>query len=520
MYCSQCGKKISGDARYCPNCGTRQEMGVVPAEGIFAAEFPDEKKKRRAHRQGRRLGNLLVTVIALLILFTADEEIPAVGLYAPQQMDASRFVIRNQKEMVICSKAGETCAVDIPQTLLYSADHGRMAYLDRDQELYYMDDMEPVFVDDGVTTAELSFYGETLVYLKQTDDGRQELCAYIVRDGTRESVAVENCREFVLSPNGKTAAWVGLSGGGSMSVWSVGGGSRKAAGSVSEILAVSDDGKEILYRKDNDSLFLLSDGEDRKLASVGGAFHYVLNESQKEILYTEDGNTWYYSVDRREPVRLTGVKGVLETSCYTDYMAYQQRKGLVLGRKTLKNMTFAALDTRDHSCRIYRLDGNGKKAETILNHAEQFQVAQDGQSLLYLSGWKLYRIGDIRYHQERDCLSDTLDVIRFLADQELKKIWLVASDNRLYYMDGKECVSVSDDLSQMYGSYRDGILFREGRDLYYAEGKEKTLIQEEVDDVSIQEKNYVIVDTDSRYCYLKDLDESIELTDSRQGPGR
>ena len=519
MYCSQCGKEISGDARYCSNCGARQEMGVVRAEGICAAELSD-KKKRRAHRQGRRLGNLLITVIALLILFTADEEIPTVGLYTPQQMDASRFVIRNQKEMVICSAAGETCAVDIPQELLYSADHGRMAYLDRDQELYYMDDMKPVFIDDGVTAAELSFYGDTLVYLKHADDGRQELCMYAVRDEARESVSVENCREFVLSPDGRTAAWVGSSGGGAMSVWNAGGGSWKAAGSVSEILAVSDGGKEVLYRKDNDSLFLLADGEDRKLASASGAIHYVLNESQTEILYTEAGNNWYYSVDIREHLRLTVEKGVLETSCYTDHMAYQQRKGLVLGRKTLKNMTFASLDTGDHSCKIYRLDGNGEKAETILNHAEQFQIAGDGQSLLYLSGWKLYRIGDIRYHQERTCLSDTLDVSRFLSDRGLKKIWLVTSDNRLYYMDGKKCVSVSDDLSQLYGSYRNGILFREDRDLYYAEGREKILIQEEVDEVSIQEKNYVIVDTDHRYCYLKDLEESIELTDSRQGPGR
>ena len=85
MYCSQCGKEISGDARYCSNCGARQEMGVVRAEGICAAELSD-KKKRRAHRQGRRLGNLLITIIALLILFTADEEIPTVGLYTPQQI--------------------------------------------------------------------------------------------------------------------------------------------------------------------------------------------------------------------------------------------------------------------------------------------------------------------------------------------------------------------------------------------------------------------------------------------------
>lgn len=515
MYCSQCGKEIAGNARYCPNCGVRQELGMVPAKKIPAEEPAEEKKRRRAHRQGRRLGNLLVTAVALLILFTADDEIPTVGLDPSQQMEASCFVIQNQKEMVICSAKGEICTVDVPQKLLYSADHSRMAYVDRDQELYYVEDLKPVFIDDGVSSAEMSFYGETLVYLKQTDGGRQELCAYTVRDRVSESLPVENCREFILSPDGKTAAWAGSDSGSSLSVWKVGGQNVRRSGNVSELLSISNGGKEILYRKDNNDLFLSTDSGDRKLQSVGGTVSYVLNEAQTELLYTENGNTWYYSVDRQEPVRLTGVKGVVEASCSADGLACQQRRGLITGRRTLKGMTFATCDTRDHSYKIYRLDGNGEKAEPILHYAEQFQIARDGQSLLYLSGGKLYAIENIRYEQERTCLSGSLEGNRFLADADLKKVWFAASDGRLYYIDGKDCVSVSDSLSQLYGRYQSGVLFREGRDLYYAEKGDKTLVKEEVEGVSIQEQNFVVVDTDDRFCYLKDLKETIELTDSR-----
>ena len=79
MYCSQCGKEVSGNARYCPACGARQEMGMISAEDMTSKDQTDRKKRQKAHRQGRRLGNFLVTVIALLILFSGDETVPAVS---------------------------------------------------------------------------------------------------------------------------------------------------------------------------------------------------------------------------------------------------------------------------------------------------------------------------------------------------------------------------------------------------------------------------------------------------------
>ena len=144
MYCSQCGKEVKGNVRYCPVCGTRQEMRVMPAEDMIPKDLPAQKKKQKAHRQGRRLGNFLVSVIALLILFSGEDTVPALSDYTFQRMDVSCFAVQGQREMAICDAKGNFCLIDLPQQILYSADHSRLAYVDRDRELYYMDDTDPV----------------------------------------------------------------------------------------------------------------------------------------------------------------------------------------------------------------------------------------------------------------------------------------------------------------------------------------------------------------------------------------
>lgn len=61
----------------------------------------------------------------------------------------------------------------------------------------------------------------------------------------------------------------------------------------------------------------------------------------------------------------------------------------------------------------------------------------------------------------------------------------------------------------------DGILFQEGRELYYADEEKKTLVKEDVDEVSVLENGFVILDTDSRYCYLRDMKDMVDLMGSR-----
>lgn len=514
MYCSQCGKKLSSGARYCPGCGARQEMGIVPAGNTSSGKSLDkERKKQEAYRRGRRLGNFLVSMIALLILFTGEKAVPEAVFDAERPMDAAWFTAQNQREMAVCNEKGLVCTIDLPQRILYSGNHEQMAYVDRDGELYYMEDTAPVFVDDRVSAAEWSFHGDSIVYVREGEDGRGELHIYKIRSQSSDYAAVAGCREFTVSPDGRTVACVETDG--TLLLWHFGGQAEKISANVSEVFALSDGGKTMFYRKGGDGLFLYAGGGEKKTASISGNVSFVLNESQTEMLYSENGNTWYSPADLEAPVRLAGVKGEVLTSCYMADLAYQQGRGLVLGRETLKDMTFAVRDPNNSSYKIYHLDERGENADAVLNHADQFQISENGRSLVWLSGRKLYRMKNIRNSQEKICLSDDMDVCQFAADSRLTKIWFATTGRELYYVKKKECVNLSGDLTQLFGFCMDGILFQEGQDLYAADGEEKILLKGAVEGVSVQENDYVIVDADGEFCYLKRPDEMISLMSSR-----
>lgn len=513
MYCSQCGKEVSGNARYCPACGARQEMGMISAEDMTSKDQTDRKKRQKAHRQGRRLGNFLVTVIALLILFSGDETVPAVSNQSFQQMNTSCFAVQDQREMAVCDAKGRFCIVDLPQQILYSADHSKMAYVDRDQELYYMDGLDPVFIDDGVRDAGLSFYGDTIVYVKDGESSRSELCICTIRTETTEQLKVSDCRAFCISPDGKSVACIEADG--TLRLWQPGSEAVKIAGNVSEILALTEDGEMLLYRKEGNKLFRYLKGKEEQMAEAGGSMDCIRNEKQDEILYTAEGSTWYYAMNLKEPVRLSGVKGNLLTSCYMPDTACQQDRGLILGRRSLKSMTFATYDSGSHSYRIYHLNWNGKEAEPVLNHAEQFQISESGRSVLYLSDRKLYQIRDIRDEQDRTCISGTMNVSGFTADSDLKKVWFSTFDRELYYAENEKCRNVSSDLNRIHGCIKDGALFQEGQDLYLADGAEKVLVKGDVREAWIQENEYVMIKAEEGICYLKDLKEEVCLTGGR-----
>lgn len=517
MYCSQCGKEVTGNVRYCPVCGTRQEMRVMPPEDMIPKEkdLPNQKRRQKAHRQGRRLGNFLVSVIALLILFSGGESVPALSDYTFQRMDVSCFAVTGQREMAICDTKGKFCLIDLPQQTLYSADHSRMAYVDVDQELYYMDDTDPVYVDDKVRDAKMSFYGDTVVYLRDGEGSRSELCIYHVRTEALERLKVSDCRAFCVSPDGRSVAFTESGTDGTLALWHSGGEAEKITGKVSEILALSENGEMILYRKDGDKLFRYLNGKEEQAASAGGTMDCVLNEDQDEILYTAEGSTWYYSMDLKEPVRLSGIKGNLLTTCYMADIACQQGQGLILGRKTLKNLTFATRDAGGNSCKIYRLNWNGKEAEPVLNYAEQFRLSENGRSVLYLADRKLYQIRDIGNSQDRTCLSGTMDVSQFTADSDLKKIWFSTSGRELYYVKNEECLNVSYSLDRMQGFVKDGVLFQEGQDLYFSDGTETVLVKGGVEEAWIQDNDYVIIKSDEGLCYLKDLKDTVCLIEGR-----
>lgn len=506
MYCRQCGGKVSGDARYCPNCGTRQEMKAICAEEPVLDELSGGERRKKAQKQGRRLGNFLVSLIALWILFMGKKDVSDVPEHILYGTDPSFFTVQDQREMTICNEDGAVCTIDIPQKMLYSKDRSCLAYIDRDRELYYLEDNEPVFIDDEVDDAKLSFHGTMVIYVRSGEAGGKEFCGYDTRMRSLERETVSSCRTFAVASDGKTAACVDTDRNNTLFLWRFGRQMTEIAGNVSEILAVSDNGKTVFYQKSDGGLFCYQDDRERKVADTKGGICFVINESQSEMVYSEGGSTWYYAAGRKEPLRLAGVKGNVRMDCYMANMEYQREQGLILGRRSLKNMIFATDDSGNSSGRVYYLDWKEKRAKPVFNHADQFQISKDGLSILGLSDQKLYYVKDRREAEKKICLSGDMNVSQFAADGALEKVWFVTSDRGLYYIGEKEYVRLSYALDKMYGCCKEGVLFQEGRNLYLADGEEKIFVKEEADDVRILENGRAFIDADGKLCSLKDLD--------------
>ena len=348
MYCSQCGKEIKSE--------------LVSAEALTK-----EKKRQRAHYRGRRLGNLFVSVIALIILFTTNREVPKASVFVAHQADTSYLAVQNQSETVILSTKGEWCAIDTPSKLLYSADHKQMAYIDQDGELYALRDVTPVYLDEDVLQARMSFYGDTLGYIKRNQEQRQELCICLLSTQKTDCLPIENSDAFVLSPNGKTAAC--LEEDGTLSVWQYGKKEQKIANGVSSVLSVADSGTPLFYVREQNELCAHTFFGEQTLCTLSGdyCYHYLLNETQTELLCTNDNNTYYYAAPMSEALRLTGVKGMLFFSAPTNDITYPlDQNGMVLGRRSLKNRTFVTYDEKNQTYKIYQMDFDGQQAELLL----------------------------------------------------------------------------------------------------------------------------------------------------------
>lgn len=336
----------------------------MPAETL-----PSDAKKIRVSRRGKKLGNLLVSGIALVILFAANKKVPETMVFTGTSTNTSYMVAQNQSEAVICSTKGEWCAIDTPLAFLYSADHQHMAYVDQDQELYDLDGVDSVFIDNDVLQAKLSFYGDMLAYIKEAEDGQTELCICSLLSKEIERLHVDHCTEFALSSDGRTIAYLEQKGENlaALSVWQYGKSKREITDRVLSVLSVSDNGTQIFYIKESNQLCSYSWDGEHELAVLSGAVQYLVNESQTELLCTDLEDAYYCASGTQEALRLNGVKGRLFFSAKTSHNAHPQgQNGQILEGRTLKGQTFVTYDDKSLFYKIYQLEKSGEGAELLL----------------------------------------------------------------------------------------------------------------------------------------------------------
>lgn len=359
------------------------------------------------------------------------------------------------------------------ESVYHSADGSLTVLLDDEQNLYVARKGGATKISGDVSVAAVSFYGDTVAYFKDVKNSVGMLYLYYVGSGTSVLVDKEAyTRNFVLSPDGKSVAYVGnyeVDSWYGTAEWdlflSTGGGRGEKLYSGGIPVAVMDGGKHIYYIKDDEKLYL----DDERIANgVSKAFFF--SRDNRELFYNKDGATYYYTAKLSEPVK------VKSSSCYGLLMP-QGVAEETRARHTCSIVTYGASSFDGVFANlggdIFYISDRGEKAEKI-GTVRSAKVSRDGKGILFLRNGRLYYVKDAGKSPDAEELGSDLSVSSFVASSDLKKIYY-ESDGEIFFLQGDKGVRVADEADTYIYSEKYGVLFFIcDEELFYATTKAKS----------------------------------------------
>ncbi|MGN0506578.1 MAG: zinc-ribbon domain-containing protein [Lachnospiraceae bacterium] len=498
MTCSKCGKEIADGSTVCPECGATldEEVKETVAEETVTEEAPVEETKTEPEPATQEVVTeesaaetpletvkhaflglsknakiaiaavAVVLVVLLIACFSGGKDRYTLMEYG------TGYYLEGPDEFLFNLEGDTVESDEMIYTVYHSADASLTAFLDFEDTLYVIGKKGIIKVNDDVDAVQVSFYGDTIAYVKDTDDYIGSLYLYNVSKGKStlidRDVYIDN---FVLSPDGKSVAYIG---GCEASIFSVEGdlylskkgkeGEKLYSNSVP--LAITDGGKHVYYVKDKEKLYV---DDERITSAVFGTYYF--NVDNTELLYEKDGNTYYYTLKFESPVKLKGTSfrslvapadmaQQLTTSFYYNVATY----GIDTFNESLINL----------SGDVYYVSDEGESVEKV-GSMRSYQMTADGESLIFReSDGDLQYIKNIHKSLEAKQLGDDLEAESFSASKDLKKVYYL-SDGELFYLKGDKGVRVADEADAYIYSDKYGVVyFICDEELFYATTKAKS----------------------------------------------
>lgn len=473
MTCEQCGTEIPDDLYFCPDCGTKRES-MSEQEDPDKNEKPEKKGKSRFLLWGV-LG--AVVVIAIIIV---------IALFVGNRKNIDRIDYKNYIECVndsyFLNMEGSRYSTDI-ENYLYSADYSIAAYTvyeGDNRTLYYIDSsLEPKRVAEDVLSYAISYTGEYIAYV---EEGESEvsgtLYLYCIEKDKSKKIDEEVYPDYLcLSPTGKAVAYIRDFENEDDFCLYLGGikiKNREVSDDNCVPIALTDNGKTLYYVNDNYRLYMYDGKESEKLAS-GVSLNFFFNKDLSELIFSEDGNTYYYTRKMDEPIKICGNETVNMVA--GDITCFSVLNGCsnILGLDTLKGSVLYT----DKG--IYWLNREGTDTAKISNSAISglYQISEDGKSAICLMNDGLYEIEKLDDNMEAKLLYDEKEIEYVVANANLSRIYLVI-DGELHYLKGKnKTEELTDDIeASTLAAYHEGakqIFFITDGTLYQAGTKEKSV---------------------------------------------
>ncbi len=455
------------------------EVASVEENTVEAAEGTEKKAGLDVAALVKKNVKWIALAVAALILIIMIASCASGKDRYTRTVDLGDRYVQADKDLLVNMNGGEVSTDEEISSVSYSADNSLTVVKTYEDTLYVVKDGKAVEVDEDIDSFKISFYGDTIAYMKAVENHIGELFLYNVEKEEAVKIDPEAYEEnYVLSPNGKAVAYIGncevemdawwgytkvISG--DLFVSKNGKDAEKLYKDAAPI-AVSDNAKYVYYYEDvqnKDGKFCVN-GE-KILSSISDIEKMFFNDDMSELLYEEEDNTRYYRASKKNDVKVkgSGLSSVLLPE-NTLISSFADGNASYVGIDTF-NETVLSLESG-----YYYMYGKGEEAEKVTSYAYSMQISEDGKGLLFVESGNLVYIKDVTKSREETVLAEELEISNLKASRDLKKIYYLDYEGELFFLkkNGKS-VSISDDVTgYVYSDKFGGVYYVEDEELFYA----------------------------------------------------
>lgn len=526
MFCNQCGTKLPDNVMFCPECGAKQETYDAAPEAAAQNEASNvpvsvppvpEKKKRKLYKIFIPAGVLLTAAILICVFLIVGNRKENPFTYVSKDT-----LVYWQNHFSNLSGESLELTEEI-YSYHYSGDGSTVVYWTEDYSLYYINgDMESILVAEDVNNVRMALSGDYLAYTVAEEEFNFYegiLYVYDVK-GDKSTKISEDIypSDICISPDGKTVAYMkdyeGLDDN-TLYLCTLGREEKKIDKDGCFPVAISEGGKYFYYANYNDKLYCF-DGKDTEKIAADVSGYYWFNSSMTEMLYIKNGKTYYYNPKMEEAVRVCNSE-IDSVAVPDEEMAVVpdccSSRAHLVGKISLKDSVL------ENDGTLYWLNKNGTDTVKIGSNIYEYQISEDGKSLLYMKGSKLYKINKFNEEMEAKLLYDEM-LEGFAASADLSKIYIITVESELCYLKNNqktERISIDFSIYNDYAAYNEAcgkIFYTEDNDLYCAgtTAKSKEKVAEDVSGIlKVFDGIIYVVDDDNKEIYYYMEKEPVEV---------
>lgn len=550
MFCNQCGNQMSDDAAFCPVCGAKsnvaaqteelkaeqtQEAVDVKTDLAAANAVPNPTPAEKAAKDKKKgfpfkvmipiAAVFVVVLVLLMVVILGGGGSSKIAAYTHENV--IKYSYHDYTGSFVNYKGEMYESDEEIYDYRNNADYSRFAYVERvddEYNLYYIDtDLVPELIMEDVHSYGfgISYTGEYIYFLQDVDyDYCGTLYLYCVKNGKITQVDTDVYADYIcLSPSGKAVSYMKDYESFDDNTLYVGGDgikNKEIDDDGCRAVALTDNGKTVYYLNEDYKLYIYNGKKSEKIESDVDTSIWF-NEDITELLFTKNGKTYFYTPKMNEAVKVCG-NSMYGIELGNDAVVYYENYGNIIGTDSLKGCIFGTYDG------LYWLNEKGDNAVRITSSASDYQISEDGKSIVYVTNGKLYKVDKLGEKIEAEKLYSDEYVDYVIASKDLSNIYITSGDE-LYYIKGVDKAErISNDLSSDYYSYYNSVAYNDASDkIYFIEngtlmsaGKTEKSAKEVADDVvyvtdTMDGIIYAIEDGDEYIYYFITKKDAIEI---------